>query len=169
MTPPGVSIVVEWDNLRLAGTPRTRAMLERLGQELRAAGGPTFEVLLVHDGRPGDVAEAERILSPTGADVRIVSAPRSDYYELKNAGARAARGELVVFLDCDIVPEPGWIAEMLAPFANPAVEVVAGSPYLQPTGLWGKSLALVSVFPLRDAEGRRSRNGARADRLARSG
>ena len=152
MTGPRVSLVVEWDNVRVAGASRARRMLERLGEELAAGAGET-EVLLVHDGRPGDVAEAERLLAPTGADVRVVSAPGSDYYELKNAGAREARGELVVFLDCDIVPEPGWLGEMLAPFADPAVEVVAGSPYLEPAGLWGKSLALASVFALREERG----------------
>lgn len=149
MTSPDVSIAVEWDNVRLAGSSRARTMMERLVEELHTTGGRTYEVLLVHDGRPGDVAEAERMLAPTGADVRVVPAPGCRYYELKNAAARVARGELVVFLDCDIVAEPGWLAEMLAPFADPAVEVVAGSPYLEPTGLLGKSLALASVFALR--------------------
>jgi hypothetical protein len=149
---PRVSLVVEWDNVRLAGASRARLMLERLGEEL-AAGRDETEVLLVHDGRPGDVAEAQRLLAPTGADVRVLSAPGSDYYELKNAGVRAARGELVVFLDCDIVTEPGWLGEMVAPFADSAIDVVAGSPYLEPAGLWGKSLALASVFRLREEHG----------------
>lgn len=153
MTEPRVSLVLEWDNVRLAGASRARTMLERLVEELPANAGAPPEVLLVHDGRPGDVAEAQRILAPTGSDVRVVSAPGCDYYELKNAGSRAGRGELVVFLDCDIVPEPGWLDEMLTPFADPAVDVVAGAPYLEPRGLWGKSLALAWVFALREESG----------------
>ena len=141
-----ISIVVEWDNVRLAGASRSRAMLERLRSELDPGHGGRAEVLLVHDGRPGDVDEAKRILAPSEADVRVVPGPGLDYYELKNAGARAARGEIVVFLDCDIVPEPGWLREVLAPFADPAVAVVSGATYLEPSGFWGRSMALASVF-----------------------
>jgi hypothetical protein len=154
VTPPRVSVVVEWDNVRLAGASRARAMLERLTEELLASDARTFEVLLVHDGRPGDVAEAERILEGARAEVRVVSAPGSDYYELKNEGARAARGDLTVFLDCDVVPEPGWLAEMLAPFADPAIDVVAGATHLdEPAGLWSRCLAPTFVFPLVCAPG----------------
>jgi Glycosyl transferase family 2 len=149
VTEPRVSLVVEWDNVRLAGASRARAMLDRLREELGAADRPVPEVLLVHDGRPGDVAEAQRILAPSGADVRVVSAPGCDYYALKNAGARTARGELVAFLDCDVVPEPGWLRALLEPFSDPGVAVVAGATYLEPDGFWGRAMALASVFELR--------------------
>jgi hypothetical protein len=142
------SLVVEWDNVRLAGSTRARRMLERLREELAGA-GDAAEVLLVHDGRPTDVAAAERLLAPTGVAVRTVSAPGSGYYELKNEGAREARGELVVYVDCDVVPEPGWLPAIVAPFADPEVGVVAGGTHLdEPTGLWSKCLAPTFVFPL---------------------
>ena len=147
------SIVIEWDNVRLAGASRARTMLERLRDELAGEDSGDFEILLVHDGRPGEVAEAEQLLAPSGVDVRVVAAPGCDYYELKNAGARESRGELVVFLDCDVVPEPGWLRAMLDPFRDEAVAGVAGATYLDPTGLWGKSLALAWVFGLRDERG----------------
>jgi hypothetical protein len=115
-------------------------MLERLAGELRASGRPSLEVLLVHDDRPGDVAEAERILAPTGVDVRVIAAPGADYYELKNAGVRAAVGELVVFLDCDVVPEAGWLGEMLAPLDDPGVD-------------GNKAMALASFFEARTEAG----------------
>ena len=149
MSRPSVSLVVEWDNVRLAGATRARAMLERLRQELGADGRRALEVLLVHDGRPGDVAEARRILAPSGVDLRVVSAPGCGYYELKNAGARAARGELVAFLDCDVIPEPGWLGALLEPFSDPGVAVVAGATYLDSDSLWGRAMALAAVFELR--------------------
>jgi hypothetical protein len=150
----GVSIVVEWDNVRLAGASRARSMLERLRDEIGAAGGRVLEVLLVHDGRSGEVAAAEDVLAPGGAEVVAVPAPGCDYYGLKNAGARETRGELVVFVDCDVVPEPGWLGALLAPFADPSVAVVAGATYLEPAGLWGRSMALASVFELPREDGR---------------
>lgn len=160
MTRPDVSIVVEWDNVRLAGASRARAMLGRLREEVEQD-ARTIEVLLVHDERPGDVGEAEQILVSTGTTVRALRAPGAGYYELKNVGAREATGELVVFLDCDVIPEPGWLREILAPFAHPEVDVVAGATYLDPDRLAGKFLAHTFVFPPR------SRGGAvgRTDRF----
>lgn len=43
----------------------------------------------------------------------------------RNAGLAAAGTPLVAFLDSDVVPEPGWLAPLLARFADPAVGLVA--------------------------------------------
>ena len=43
----------------------------------------------------------------------------------RNTGLRAASTPLVAFLDSDVVPEPGWLAPLLAAFADPAVGLAA--------------------------------------------
>lgn len=43
----------------------------------------------------------------------------------RNAGLAAATTTLVAFLDSDVVPEKGWLEPLLAPFADPAVGLVA--------------------------------------------
>ncbi|MDN5920124.1 MAG: mycofactocin biosynthesis glycosyltransferase MftF [Pseudonocardia sp.] len=43
----------------------------------------------------------------------------------RNAGLAAADTAFVVFLDSDVVPEPGWLAPLLAHAADPAVAMVA--------------------------------------------
>ena len=43
----------------------------------------------------------------------------------RNAGLAAARTAFAVFLDSDVVPEPGWLAPLLAHAADPAVALVA--------------------------------------------
>ncbi|MEU6699209.1 mycofactocin biosynthesis glycosyltransferase MftF [Pseudonocardia sp. NPDC046786] len=43
----------------------------------------------------------------------------------RNAGLGAARTPFVVFLDSDVVPEPGWLEPLLAHLADPAVGLVA--------------------------------------------
>ncbi|MBW0105335.1 mycofactocin biosynthesis glycosyltransferase MftF [Pseudonocardia sp. KRD291] len=43
----------------------------------------------------------------------------------RNAGVAAADTAFVVFLDSDVVPEPGWLAPLLAHAADPAVALVA--------------------------------------------
>lgn len=44
----------------------------------------------------------------------------------KNAGARIARGEVLAFLDDDCVPSPHWLAEIVRPFKDREIAVVAG-------------------------------------------
>ena len=143
---PDVSVIVEWDNSALAGPARAATALARLAGETAAA-GRSVEVLVCHD------APAEPSISPGGRGLpvgwRIIRVPDGRYYQLKNHGARAARGSIVVFLDSDAVPEPGWLGALLAPFDDPAVQVVAGHTFIEADSLWSKAFALWWFFPLR--------------------
>jgi glycosyltransferase involved in cell wall biosynthesis len=51
----------------------------------------------------------------------------------RNAGARAARGALLAFLDDDAVARPGWLKYLTAPLSRPEVGGVGG--YLEPVWL----------------------------------
>jgi len=44
----------------------------------------------------------------------------------RNTGIEAATADIVAFLDDDATAEPGWLAHLLAPFADPAVIGVGG-------------------------------------------
>jgi glycosyltransferase involved in cell wall biosynthesis len=44
----------------------------------------------------------------------------------RNLGIRNARGEICVFLDCDCMPQPGWLAALCLPFADADVVGVEG-------------------------------------------
>jgi hypothetical protein len=143
---PDVSVIVEWENTALAGPERAHVALARLAREV--TGSPRqVEVLICHD------EDVPPDLSPDGTGLpagwAIVRVPDSRYYELKNKGAAAAAGGIVVFLDSDAVPEPGWFEGLLAPFADPAVQVVAGHAFIQPDSLYSKAFALWWFFPLR--------------------
>ena len=65
-----------------------------------------------------DGAAFEAVLRPAGG---------LRYYALKNLGAQLCEQPVVVFLDSDVVPEPGWLRRLLEPFARRDVEVVGGS------------------------------------------
>ncbi len=45
----------------------------------------------------------------------------------RNAGVAAAHCDLVVFLDDDAIPRPGWLAELVEPFADSAVIGTGGT------------------------------------------
>ncbi len=47
-------------------------------------------------------------------------------YAARNTGIRAAKGEIIVFLDADCRPQPQWLETLIQPFINPSVVIVAG-------------------------------------------
>jgi hypothetical protein len=145
---PDVSVIVEWDNTALAGVDRARGVMARLADEV-AASGRTVEVVICHDQDPPPEVPPRGPGLPPGW--RALRVPDSRYYELKNHGAAEAAGDIVVFLDADAIPEPGWFENLLAPFAHSDVQVVAGHAYIQPDSLYSKAFALWWFFPLRAA------------------
>jgi hypothetical protein len=147
MTPPRVSVIVEWENIELAGASQAARMMAQLREEV-AAQPDAVEVLLCVAGDAAELSGGDHIDLPAGW--RIVPVGEAHYYELKNRGARLAQGEVVVFLDSDAVPETGWLAALLAPFSDPAVQVVAGHTCIEPASFVAKAFALWWFFPLRD-------------------
>ena len=160
---PSVSVVMEWENILLAEAERSRAMLRQLTKEARAAvehgvvRGP-IELLVCYDAGELDgsalAADLATELESSGETLehRTVPIDGGEYYELKNAGARETNGDVIVFLDSDVIPEPGWLANLIEPFADEAVGVVAGNSYLEPRGFYGKTFALAWFFPLRSPD-----------------
>ncbi len=67
-----------------------------------------FEVVVVDDGSPADVAAAVHAAA-LDLDVRVLRQPNRGPGAARNAGARVARGRLVVFTDDDCRPERDWL------------------------------------------------------------
>ena len=142
-----VSIVIEWENVLLSGDSRAERMLELvIGQANRL---PSCREILISatTEQPGLVAR------PPGlrADIawRLLLNPGRHYYELKNLGAQEATGELVVFVDSDVIPEADWLEQLLAPFADPGTRLSCGRAYIEPVDLYNKAFALFWFFPVR--------------------
>jgi glycosyltransferase involved in cell wall biosynthesis len=90
--------------------------------------GVSFEVIVVDDASTDRTAEsAER----AGARVlRLSPGEGGNPAAARNRGAAAARGDVLVFLDCDCVPQQGWLAELLAGLER--CPIVGGSLGLPP-------------------------------------
>ena len=68
-----------------------------------------FEVVIVDDG------SRTPLTSPAASPLSVSVLHQEDrgfgLARARNTGARAATGEVLVFLDCDMMPEAGWLAE----------------------------------------------------------
>ena len=158
MADPHVSLIVEWDNARYREIERARRMLRRVVEQISDLHEPV-EILVVYDdlevadGVVKGVIEEIRPTAPSDVDILTIASPGSRYYQLKNEGARRARGALFVFADSDILPERGWLQALVGPFDDPKVHIVIANTYVDTDTLYGKIFALCWYFPLRGPDG----------------
>ncbi len=113
---PDLSIVVCSRN----GAQKLPIALNSLaGQTLDAE---RYEVIVVDDGSTDATSRVGHSLG-----VRVMRLdPGGGLAAARNAGASAARGELVAFTDDDCEVDGRWATEILAPFADPEVDGVGG-------------------------------------------
>lgn len=121
------ALVLETNNLRgdAANAAVVTLGLGRLLERLAPCLVRVDEVVVTHDGL--SASQQEALAQIAGRGLRFVGiGPETDYYEAKNRGFDATTAAVVAFGDADCWPDPAWLAELLAPFADPAVQVVAG-------------------------------------------
>lgn len=155
---PTFSISIEWENVRFSELERTRRMLRVLREQLIALPPPREppQINLLYDRGVIDGDMVRRVvgeeLQPENlpAVTRIVPNEGLRYYDQKNFGASISEGELAIFLDSDVIPEPGWLAALIESFENPHVSAVAGETYIEYDNFYSKAFALFWFFPLRD-------------------
>jgi hypothetical protein len=153
-----VSIVIEWENARLAEAERPLRMLASLAAQLDALAATSsreVEIVLlfnpeaVDESAIGSIVDHARPRSEWPARFRLLPSGDLRYYQQKNHGAHSTSGDIVIFLDSDVVPEPDWLAKILSAMEDPAVDVLCGSTYVDCTGFYDRAFALFWLFPLR--------------------
>ncbi len=95
--------------------------LERCLDALAGQQYARFDILVVDNGSGDSVAESCR-----ARGAACIREPHPGLTHARNLGARAARGEIVAYLDDDAIAEPGWLAALVRAFAEPRVAAVAG-------------------------------------------
>lgn len=74
----------------------------------------TFEMIVVDDGSDAET----RAMLDSQVGVQVIRHDRAKGFNgAANAGAEAARGDFIVFLNNDTEPAAGWLDELLHPFA----------------------------------------------------
>ncbi len=115
--PPAVSVVIP---VRDRAGPLARCLrsLERVRYPR-----DRFEVIVVDDGsRDPSPGVARRL----GARVVRTGGTGLGPAAARNRGARAARGEILAFIDSDCTASPGWLTDLVGRFADPGVAAVGG-------------------------------------------
>jgi len=134
--------------------------------------GTHGEIILVRDAGNDVITGAltavlASVFGSHAAAVRVIGVKAKRYYEKKNEGAAAARGEILVFLDSDVIPEPRWLEQLLAAFDDSVVDVVGGSTYISPDTLYSRAFAAFWFFPPRSSdEGLASADGLFGNNIA---
>lgn len=121
-----VSIVIPTYN-RLA---RLRQVLAALARQTMPR--TQFEILVISDGST-DGTEAYLQSGATPAPVRAICQENQGVAAARNAGLAAAQGELLLFLDDDVVPGVALVAEHARVHAQLGRQAVVMGPMLTPT------------------------------------
>jgi glycosyltransferase involved in cell wall biosynthesis len=85
-------------------------------------GRDRFQVIMVDNNSTDD---SSRIIRQY-ASIELLCEARQGAYAARNRGISRATGDFLVFTDPDCVPEPHWLAALLAPFDNPTIRLTMG-------------------------------------------
>src|SRR5262245_15301292 len=118
MVPPYLSVIVELDNVLHGELARARTMFARLLEQIRENElVPQVDILVMYDETAIPTTEVHRIVdSMTAGDcpaVELVATQGLGYFPLKNEGGRRAKGDILLFLDSDCLPEAEWLRQLL--------------------------------------------------------
>ncbi len=121
--------------------------------QARAAGG---ELVVVDNASTDDTpAVLQTLTRRLDGPLRIVHEARLGLSAARNRGLAEARGAVVVYLDDDAIPHPGWLDALLAPYDDDTVACVGGRivlrfPAAPPRWLHPVLYAQLSAFDLGD-------------------
>ena len=125
------------------------AILSALVGQVYAGG---FDVLVIDSGSTDGTLGIVR----AHPDVRLHEIPNSEFGHgrTRNLAAQLATGEIVAYLTHDAVPVgSGWLAAMVAPFADERVAAVLGRQVARPTAPPALKYDIARVFARQGPEG----------------
>ncbi len=154
---PAITIIVEWENAIDVDDKWTAAAMTALEQEV-ARTAPNMaakpKITYLYDQNAVDPATITKVLDQFApnlhslADLEIVPTDGLTYYKLKNFGIARSTTPITVMLDSDAGPQPGWLENLLKPFADPEMKAVGGFTVLGHEDMLSRAMALSWIFNL---------------------
>lgn len=109
----------------------------------------TFNPEVLHRSEVASIVTAGLKEAANHISLQIVEVAGEHYYQMKNIGVQHSKGEMLVFLDSDVIPCDNWLENLLATFdTNPDIRFAGGTTYIDPVNLYSKAFALFWFFPL---------------------
>jgi|SRR5215813_4658732 len=119
--PFDLSIVIDLSPATITGRCDARSRIRAWIREAASVAPVRCEIVLASaDPAPPALEQDERV------PIRFVHVEGGNHYGLKNAGANATSGRIVLCTDGDCRPCDGYVATLLRALENPAVSCVAG-------------------------------------------
>ncbi len=87
-----------------------------------------YEIIVIDNSPTGEVIKTinNDVKQNAFCPVRYVREPRAGLHNARHAGAREARGEILVYIDDDVIVDQDWLKALLNPFENPQVGCAGG-------------------------------------------
>ena len=102
------------------------ATIDALLQSVAAQTRPPDEVRLVDGGSTDDTVARARAWAARGLSLTVAVRPGANISAGRNAAIRASQAPLIAATDAGVRLAPDWLERLIAPFADPTVDVVAG-------------------------------------------
>lgn len=153
-----ITILIEWENAQDVADFWVRKALTALQDELEREQDCFAEpprVMYLYDDSavsPDHIRSEVAIAAPKLEEfckLEFVATPGLSYYKLKNYGVQQTKTDLVVMVDSDAAPEPGWLQAILKPFDDPEVQAVGGFTMLGYNSFLSRVMALAWIFNIR--------------------
>jgi len=141
-----VTIVVEWENVILAGESRAKKMLEIVINQANQQ--DSCKEIIICANTKQSILEEPPIDLRSDILWRYMNFDGQHYYQLKNSGTSYANGSIIVFVDSDVIPEAGWLTNILKPFGAAEVQISCGKAYIEQSNIYSKAFALFWFFPV---------------------
>ena len=98
------------------------ACLEGLRRQTVSA----FQIFVVHRGDDVETIAALATVDRSGLAIEYLTVDRPGVVAALNVGLERATGDIIAMTDDDAIPQPDWIARLIAAYADPAVGAVGG-------------------------------------------
>lgn len=101
-------------------------IIRTLESLLRQSFAGKFEIIIVNDGSKDKTENVVKAFSKKHKNIKLISQANQGPAAARNAGAKAAKGDIILFTDSDCVPEKNWMEAMVGPFKDTEIVGVQG-------------------------------------------